>query len=59
MRKPLGRATNARLYADFKQASALLHDDQLVWSNDLEAIRRDLAEYLSDKASLGRLTIRH
>lgn len=43
------RRTEQRIYADFKQAAALLHDD-LVWSNDMEAIRRPLARYISNKA---------
>jgi hypothetical protein len=41
------------LYADFKQAAALLDDDELVWDNDLNAIRRDLSRYISDRATLG------
>lgn len=43
------RRTNRRLYADFKQAAALL-DDDLVWSSDMEAIRRPLARYISNRA---------
>ena len=53
MRKELRRRTSDRIYADFKQAAGLLDDDNLVWSSDLDAIRRDLARYLSAKASLG------
>ena len=53
MRKEIRRRTNERLYADFKQAAALLDDDNLVWDGDLLAIRRDLARYLSAKAALG------
>lgn len=53
MRKSLSRRTNERLYADFKQAAALLDDDQLVWSADFDSIRKDLARYLETKASLG------
>ena len=53
MQRPLTKRTNERLYADFKQAAALLDDDQLLWSQDLEVIRKDLAIFLSDKASLG------
>ena len=53
MRKEIRKRTNERLYADFKQAAALLDDDNLLWDEDLNAIRRDLARYLSAKASLG------
>lgn len=53
MRKELRKRTNERLYADFKQAAALLDDDNLIWDDDLHAIRRDLSRYLSAKASLG------
>lgn len=53
MRKQIRRLTNERLYADFKQAAALLDDDNLIWSSDLDSIRRDLSRYISDRASLG------
>lgn len=53
MRKEIRKRTNERLYADFKQAAALLDDDNLVWDGDLNAIRRDLARYISAKASIG------
>lgn len=53
MRKELRKRTNERLYADFKQAAALLDDDELIWDDNLDAIRRDLARYLSAKAALG------
>lgn len=53
MRKEIRKRTNERLYADFKQAAALLDDDNLVWDGDLDAIRRDLARYISAKAALG------
>ena len=53
MRKELRKRTNERLYADFKQAAALLDDDNLLWDDDLNAIRRDLSRYLSAKAALG------
>lgn len=43
------KRSNRRLYADFKQAAALLHDD-LIWSSDMEAIRRPLARYISNRA---------
>lgn len=42
-----------RVYADFKQAAALLRDKNLVWSADLDCIREDLAEYLETRATLG------
>ena len=42
-----------RIYADFKQAAALLRDKNLVWSADLDCIREDLAEYIESKATLG------
>jgi hypothetical protein len=42
-----------RIYADFKQAAALLRDKNLVWSADLESIREDLAEYIETRATLG------
>lgn len=41
-----------RLFADFKQAIGLLNDD-LVWSDDMESIRIELAEYLKVKTHLG------
>lgn len=37
---------------DFLQAAGLLESD-LVWSEDFEAIRLDLAEFLRSKADLG------
>lgn len=42
-----------RIYANFRQAAALLRDRNLVWSADLDCIREDLAEYLEVKAGLG------
>ena len=42
-----------RIYADFKQAAALLKDKNLVWSADLDSIREDLAEYIETRATLG------
>jgi len=53
VRKELQKRTNDRLYDDFKQAAGLLDDDNLIWSNDLENIRKDLARYISAKATLG------
>ena len=35
-----------RVYADFRQAAALLRDKNLVWSADLDCIREDLARYI-------------
>ena len=37
---------------DFLQASGLLKHD-LVWSEDFEAIRLDLADYLENRSRLG------
>lgn len=48
----LKRRSNQRIYADFKQAAALL-DDDLVWSSDMEAIRRPLARYIANRATDG------
>lgn len=41
---------NERLYADYKQASALLKED-LVWSGDFENIRLDLMEMIDSAAN--------
>lgn len=49
----ISRRTNQRIRADFLTAAALLHDDNLVWSADLDSIRHDLAKYLEAKAGLG------
>ena len=38
---------------DFLEAARLLDDDNLVWSSDLDSIRKQLAVYLRAKASLG------
>lgn len=40
-------------YADFSQAIALLRDNQLVWSEDMEVIRHDLADFIQQSMSLG------
>jgi len=40
-----------RITNDFLQAAGLLEAD-LIWSQDMEAIRRDLATYLRAKAGL-------
>ncbi len=47
------RMSGDRIYADFKQAAALLRDKNLVWSADLDSIREDLARYIDTKAILG------
>lgn len=44
---------NERIYADFRQAAALLRDKNLVWSADLDCIREELAEYLEVRAQFG------
>ena len=38
---------------NFLEAARLLDDDNLVWSADLDSIRKQLAVYLRAKASLG------
>ena len=38
---------------DFLEAARLLDDDNLVWSADLDSIRKQLAVYLRAKAPLG------
>lgn len=40
-----------RLFADYRQAAALLKDD-LVWSGDFETIRLDLMELIEMQADL-------
>lgn len=47
------RMSSDRIYADFRQAAALLKDKNLVWSADLDSIREDLAKYIEAKAILG------
>lgn len=42
-----------RIYTDFKQAAALLHDKNLLWSEDMDAIREPLARYISNRATDG------
>lgn len=44
---------NERVYADFRQAAALLRDKNLVWSADLDCIREDLAQYIEHRALFG------
>lgn len=46
------KSEHNRVQADFKQAAGLLRHD-LVWSEDFEAIRSDLADYLEMKSLLG------
>jgi hypothetical protein len=41
-----------RVTTDFLQAAGLLEAD-LIWSEDMEAIRKDLATFLKSKAALG------
>lgn len=43
---------SSRITTDFLQAAGLLEAD-LIWSEDFEAIRIDLATYLKVKAGLG------
>lgn len=45
--------TNQRQYNDFKQASALLLDNNLLWSNDFDSIRLDLARLIDLYAKMG------
>ena len=45
--------TKQRQYNDFKQASALLLDNNLLWSNDFELIRLDLARLIDLHAKMG------
>ena len=44
--------TSTRITNDFMQAAGLLEAD-LIWSDDFEAIRLDLATFLRSKAGLG------
>jgi hypothetical protein len=44
--------SDKRITNDFLQAAGLLEAD-LIWSDDLESIRLDLATYLRARASLG------
>lgn len=45
---------NERIYADFKQASGLLRDNNLVWSQDFESIRQPLAALIDLEAATYR-----
>ena len=42
-----------RIYADFRQAAALLRDNQLVWSADFDDIRKDLANLIDANSKWG------
>ena len=46
------KSEHKRIEADFEQAAGLLRHD-LVWSEDFDAIRLDLADYLDRTSSLG------
>lgn len=46
------RKEQRRIENDFSQAAGLLRHD-LVWSNDLNIIRLDLATYLESRGPLG------
>ena len=46
------KSEHNRIEADFKQAAGLLRHD-LVWSEDFDAIRSDLADHLDRTSSLG------
>lgn len=50
-RRNRGLVKPERLFADYRQASALLKDD-LVWSGDFDSIRMDLAELIDLQADL-------
>lgn len=45
--------TSLRQFNDFKQASALLMDNNLLWSNDFDSIRIDLARLIDLYAKMG------
>jgi hypothetical protein len=49
----LKRMSN-RIATDFAQASMLLRDDHLIWSEDFEAIRKPLAALIDLEASTYR-----
>lgn len=48
------RRSSLRMVADFKQASGLLRDDNLIWSEDFEAIRKPLAALIDLEAATYR-----
>ena len=53
------RQVNQRIRADFLTAAALLADDNLIWSADLDSVRQDLAKYLEERAGLGAANSAH
>ncbi len=53
MRKFMRKRTSEQVYADFKQAAGLLQDKNLVWSNDFDEIRVNLARVISNCAIRG------
>lgn len=42
-----------RRFADYRQAIALLKDPHLLWSEDMDAIRVELAKFLEQALALG------
>jgi len=46
------KSEHKRIEADFQQAAGLLRHD-LIWSEDFDAIRLDLADYLDSQSSVG------
>jgi hypothetical protein len=44
---------------EFLQAAKLLEDDNLVWSADLDTIRKELAQYLREMAEKGAISNSH
>lgn len=44
---------------EFTQAIKLLEDDNLVWSADLDSIRKELAQYLRSKLEKRQFDDRH
>jgi hypothetical protein len=46
------RKEHQRIQDDFRQAAGLLRHD-LIWSEDFEAIRSDLADYLDSRSQEG------
>lgn len=44
---------------EFLQAAKLLEDDNLVWSADLDTIRKELAKYLREMAEKGAISNSH
>ena len=47
----LRKVSPLRTKADFAQASMLLRDDNLIWSDDFEAIRKPLAALIDLEAA--------